>query len=147
MRVIRELGMVHPALVEIVKRIQAQVIEKHKAPFRLFESGREHDRQQVLLSKGLTQTCLSRHLYDLTNDPPLYATAIDYVYFFDRWSWNLRDNTVCSWYTLFGNLVLDTCSELVWGGSNRKYTNYTHFELKKDFVIDNMDKYPCVLNY
>lgn len=40
----------------------------------------------MLLKRGKTQNAISRHLFNLENDPPLYTTAIDYVYFDNKWS-------------------------------------------------------------
>lgn len=144
MKVNRELTMLHPVLKDCWGRIKKEIIEVHNAPFRLFETGREHDRQQGLLSKGRTRDLLSRHLYNLENDPPLYTTAIDIIYYDGKWSWNLRDQSIVSWYILFGNLVLDKCPELEWRGRDRKYCNYGHFQLRRDVLISNLDKYPCV---
>lgn len=84
------------------------------------------------------------HLYNVENDPPLYATAIDYVYYNGKWSWNLRDGTVSSWYYLFGNLVLDICPELQWAGLHRKATNLNHFELRQSVILDSIETIPCV---
>ena len=67
-----------------------------------------------------------------------------YVFYDEKWSWNLRDSTIMSWYILFGNLVLDLCPELSWRGFNRKNVNYCHFELRQAIIIDNLDKFPCV---
>ena len=145
MKVIKDVSVLHPLLHDIVNRIQAKVIDKHNAPMRLFETGRLHDRHQALLSSGATKNIISKHLYDLNLTPPLYATAVDYVYFDERWSWNLRNSTVASWYSLFGNLVLDICPELIWGGMDRKSSNLTHFELRERIIYDNIEKYPCLL--
>jgi len=145
MKILRSLDMLHPVLTSCVSRIQNEVINKHNIPIRLFETGREHDRHQTLLQRSKTQDVYSRHLFDLENDPPLYATAVDYVYYDKRWSWNLRDQTITSWYILFGNLVLDTCPELTWGGKNRKSTNFNHFALRDGVIAEFMDKYPCTV--
>jgi len=99
----------------------------------------------MLINKGKTKDIVSRHLYNLENDPPLYATAIDYVYYDKKWSWNLRDSTTISWYNLFGNLVLDCCPELSWGGFHRKSINYCHFELRYDIVLAKQEEIPCVM--
>ena len=145
MQIQRNTEMLHPNLVSCVKRIQKEVIDSYNAPFKLFETGRNQDRHQMLLSKGKTKDPVSHHLFNLQNDPPLYATAIDYVYYDGkRWSWNLRDSTIMAWYVLFGNLVLDVCSELQWQGTCRKSINYTHFELRNNIMINNLDIYPCV---
>jgi hypothetical protein len=144
MKIQRTTENLHPLMNDIVRRIQERVIHKHTAPFRLFETGREKERHSTLIQRGKTKDLICKHLYNLENDPPLYATAIDYVYYSGKWSWNLRDNTISSWYILFGNLVLDECPELVWAGMNRKATNYSHFELNQTVVIDKLGKYPCV---
>jgi len=145
MKVLKDKSMLHPILSNVVDRIQAQVIDKYNAPMRLFETGRQHDRHQALLSKQATKNIISKHLYDLNLNPPLYATAVDYVYFDERWSWNLRNSTIAGWYTLFGNLVLDICPELLWGGMDRKSVNFTHFELREKVIYENIEKYPCLL--
>ena len=137
--------MVHPLLQAAHSKIQEQVISKHNAPFRLFETGRDHARHQTLIMKGRTKDVLSRHLYDLENDPPLYCTALDYVYFGTEWSWNLRNAVTFHWYTLFGQMVLNVCPELEWAGLNRKCTNFNHFTLRRDIIIDNIDTISCVV--
>lgn len=141
------LDMLHPIMKECCKRIQLEVIHKYNAPFKIFETGRTHERQQHLLNKGRTQNPLSKHLYSLDNDPPLYSVAVDYVYYKEiKWSWNLRDQTIMSWYSLFGNLVLDCCPELEWGANNRKSMNYTHFQLREDVVVEYFSKFPCIIH-
>lgn len=145
MQVIKDFTYAHPALREANSKIQEHIISKYNAPFRLFETSRDHARHQILLSKGRTKDIISRHLYNVDNDPPLYCTAMDYVYFTGQWSWNLRNSIIFNWYVLFGNLVLDVCPELWWEGLNRKSTNYNHFELRREVIIDNIDEYPCVV--
>lgn len=146
MKILRTTEMLHPVLSNCIDRIQKEVIIKHNIPMRLFETGREHSRQQALLQRGKTKDILSKHLFNLENDPPLYATAIEYVYYNSKWSWNLRNPTTTAWYILFGNLVLDTCPELFWGGIDRKSVNYCYFQLKESVVHDNYDKFPCVIS-
>jgi len=145
MKIQRSLENTHPIMVGCVKKIQKDVIDAHNIPVRLFETGREHERHKMLISKGKTKDIISHHLYNLDNDPPLYATAVDYVFFDSKWSWNLRDLTTNSWYILFGNLVLDACPELQWSGMNRKSVNFCHFELKRATLISHMKEYPCVI--
>lgn len=145
-QVTSDLKYLHPLLIESCLNIQNSVIRKHAMPFRLFETGRSSERHQHLLTKGRTQDILSNHLYDFTTpDNPLYAIAVDFVYFDGKWSWNLRDKSILSWYTLFGNLVLDTCPELEWSEMNRKRSNLNHFSLRASVIEDNFDKYPCIL--
>jgi hypothetical protein len=144
MKIDRTTEACHPVLADCIKRINTDVIQAHNTPMRLFEAGRTHDRHNMLIQRGKTKDIVSRHLYNLDNDPPLFATAVDYVYYDKKWSWNLRDNTVQSWFILFGNLVLDVCPELEWGGQNRKSTNYCHFQLRRAILIENLDKIPCV---
>lgn len=145
MKIIRNTDILHPLLKDCVQKIQSEIINQHDIPIRLFETGREHDRQQMLLDRGKTQTVVSKHLFNLENDPPLYSTAVDYVYFDHKWSLNLRDSTILSWYILFGNMVLDLCPEIFWYGVNRKNINYCHYELRSEIVLHNLNKYPCVL--
>jgi len=143
-KVLRSKEMLHPIVLECIDRIYKEVIQAHSMPFALFETGRSKDRHQALLDKGRTRTAICRHRFNLTTDPPLYATAVDFVYFNGKWSWNIRDTTIKSWYFLFGNMVLDVCPELKWGGTDRKNTNYTHFELRREVLLDALDRYPCV---
>ena len=142
MKVSRELGVLHPLLLISHNKIQ-EVIERHNMPFRLFETGRSHSRHQGLLKKGKTKDLVSAHLFNLQNDPPLYTTALDYVYYNGKWSWNIRDSSIRNWYKLFGNLVLDICPELQWGGLDRSSTNYNHFQLRQEIVVGSIDKFPC----
>lgn len=143
MKTLRGTEYVHPLLIEIKDRIQREVIDKYNMPFRLFETGRMASRQQGLLDRGRTKDGLSRHLFDLEKSPPLYCTAIDFVFYNGKWSWNIRNATIRNWYKLFGNLVMDICPELDWGGMNRVSTNYNHFQLKSKVIKENLDKYPC----
>lgn len=141
------IEMLHPILIECAVRIQTEIIGKYNIPIKLFETGRSFERHQHLLSKGRTQNIISKHLYDLNNEEmPLYSEAVDFVFYDGRWSWNLRDSTTAAWYILFGNLVLDKCPEIKWSGNDRKSQNFTHFELRKDVVIENFGKYKCVLH-
>lgn len=144
MNVINNLDNTHPLLNEAIKKIESNIIEKHNMPFKIFETSRTKERHSLLLSKGKTRSPVSRHLYNMDNDPILYCTSVDYVHYNGRWSWNIRDSSVRQWYKLFGQLVLDECPELTWGGANRKSTNYNHFELKQIVIVDNLDRYPCV---
>jgi len=144
MKIQRSTEMLHPLLVEKIKIIQKEIIDFHNLPIRLFETGRDHERHAYLLDKGKTKDLFSKHLYNLENDPPLLATAIDYVFYDKKWSWNLRDSTIVSWYLIFGNLVLDLFPDLEWAGVNRKSTNYCHFQLKKETLMRNLNEYPCV---
>ena len=144
MKILRTTEMLHPILNECVSKIQKEEIINYNIPMRLFETGRLHDRHQILIQRGKTKDIMSNHLFKLDNDPPLYATAIDYVYYDGKWSWNLRDSTITAWYILFGNLVLDICPELKWEGMNRKSTNYCHFELRREVMINKLNIYPCV---
>ena len=72
---------------------------------------------------------VSLHFYNLEVDPPLFARAMNYVYYDGRWSWNIRDIRIRRWMQLFGELVLDLCPELVWGGHYRIRQDYTYFQL------------------
>lgn len=145
MKIQRNINVLHPTLTACVKKIQSSIIDTYNVPIRLFETGRSHERHETLINKGKTKNIVSKHLYNLDNDPPLYASAVDYVYYDKKWSWNLRDSTIIAWYILFGNLVLDTCPELQWSGFDRKSINYCHFELKYDIILSKQDEFPCVL--
>ncbi len=144
MKVNRETNMLHPVLLGCVLRIQRQIIDPHSMPIRLFETGRTPERHQELITRGKTTDIMSNHLYDLDVYPPLYTTAVDYVYYDSRWSWNVRNSTVLHWYKLFGNMVSDICTELYWKGLDRNNANYNHFELTPEIILEHMDKYPCV---
>lgn len=145
MKIYKDTEMLHPILTKQVKKIQIEIIDPYNMPIKLFETGRTHDRHETLINRGRTKDLISGHLYNLENDPPLYASAIDYVFYDGRWSWNLRDSTIHAWYTLFGNLVLDTCPELEWFGMNRKSVNLCHFILKGKIMQENLDIIPCVV--
>lgn len=144
MKINRTFDTTHPLLIICAKRIQL-IIDHHSIPIKLFETGRDHDRHQMLLKKGKTKDIISRHLYNLENDPPLYSTALEYVFYDGKWSWNFRDSTIMSWYQIFGNLVLDSCPELEWGNFNRKSMNYCYFFLRRNSILDNFQEIPCVL--
>jgi hypothetical protein len=145
MKIYRNLDVLHPVLIQCIKKIQSSIIDTYNVPMRLFETGRDHERHEMLINKGKTKDIFSNHLHNLENDPPLYATAVDYVYFDQKWSWNLRDSTIMSWYILFGNMVLDICPEIYWSGYDRKRINYCHFQLRYDIVLNNMEEFPCVM--
>jgi len=140
------LDFLHPILQDACLKIKTEIIMIHNMPFKLFETGRSSERHNHLLQKGRTQDVFSNHLCDLT-DPlsPLYAIAVDFVYYDGKWSWNLRDKTIQAWYELFGNMVLDVCPELEWSATNRKRSNYNHFTLRSSVIESNFDKYPCIL--
>ena len=146
MNIQRDFNTLHPLLLNNVKKI-AKIITDYNLPMKLFETGRSHDRHQWLLDTGKIKDPMQGigHLHNLKMDPPLYTTSVVYVYFDNNWSWNLRDITIAAWYNLFGNLVLDKCPELEWGGANRKSQDLTLFSLKSSVIYDNLDKYPCTL--
>jgi hypothetical protein len=145
MKIKRTFETSHPLIISCSERIES-IIKEHKIPIRLFETGRNHERHQMLIRKGKTKDIISSHLYKLDNEPPLYSTALDYVFYDGKWSWNFRDSTILAWYQLFGNLVLDACPELSWGGFiNRKSVNYSHFILRRTVIMDNLEQIPCVV--
>lgn len=144
MKVSRDFEPLHPLLIKSTREIQ-KIINSHNMPFKLFETGRTKQRHQGLISKGREIHLLSRHLYNLENDPKLYTTALSYVYYDGKWSWNIRNASIRQWYKLFGNLVLEICPELEWGGYDRESTNYTYFQLKRSVIVENIDKFPCVV--
>jgi hypothetical protein len=137
--------MLHPLLIDCVNKIQSEIIAKHNIPIKLFETGRDYERHNSLIKKCKTKDLISMHLFNLENTPPLYATAVDYVFYDGRWSWNLRDSTILSWYSLFGNLALDICPNLIWKGEDRKSLNYCHFELKQEVIHTYLESIPCVI--
>lgn len=145
MKVLRDFNSVHPVLVSNIQKITKSIIDPHSMPFRIFETGRLPARHAELLSRGKTTELLSKHIFDLEIDPPLYCTAVDFVYYDEKWSWNLRDSTILNWYKLFGNMVSDMCPDLYWKGLDRQNTNYSHFELTDDCISFYMDKYPCIV--
>ncbi len=145
MKIRRDFENLHPILVECIQKIQAEIITIHSMPIRIFETARDRQRHQTMINKGITTNLFSRHLYYTKGETPMYCTAVDYVYFKKSWSWNLRDTTIASWYNLFGNLVLDSCPELEWSGNNRKKKDYTHFQLREEVIIENLNKYPCAI--
>lgn len=146
MKIIRTTEMCHPMLISCIKRIKKRIVEVHEIPIKVFETGRVHDRHEMLIQRGKTKDVFSKHLYNLENDPPLYTTAVDFVYYDGRWSWNLRDATISAWYELFGNLVLDLCPELEWSGRSRKSKNYCHFQIRRDILINNLKEVSCVIS-
>ncbi len=79
MKILRSLDTLHPLLTSCVRKIQKDVIDFYNVPMRLFETGRSHERHAILINKGKTKDLVSRHLYNLDYDPPLYAMAVSYV--------------------------------------------------------------------
>ena len=76
MKIQRSLNMLHPLLIDCVKRIQSQIIDAHNVPIRLFETGREHNRHEILINRGKTKNIISNHLYNLENDPMIIRAII-----------------------------------------------------------------------
>ena len=141
----RNIDSCHPLLQESIQKIQT-LIRKHNLPFCLFETERSHERQEWLLKTGKMKFPNSGHMCNLDNSPPLYTTTVAFVCKQDgRWSWNLRDSTTQAWYKLFGNLVLDVCPELAWGGLDRHNQDYTSFQLRSQIIYSSLDTFPCVL--
>lgn len=134
--VLRDQEYLHPTLREEVKRIQREVIERHRAPFRIFETARTAERQMDLIKKRKQRTLVTRYLMDLNSAPPIYSTAVNYVYYTSRWSWDLRDMKIKRWYQLFGELVLDLCPKLEWAGYWRSNIDYTNFQIKQAVCTD-----------
>ncbi len=132
-QVIRDLDSLHPLLREEVRRIQREVIDQHRAPFRVFETARSAERQMSLVEKRKTRQLVTRYICDLNSDPVIHSTAVNFVYFQSKggWSWDVRNQTVKRWYQLFGELVLDLCPVLEWGGTWRTNTDYNHFQIKQ----------------
>ena len=144
-KVNRNTDCCHPLLQEALGKIST-LIRKHNLPFQLFETSRSHERQEWLMKTGKMKVPNTGHMCDLTNEPPLYTTAVAFVYKQGtQWSWNLRDTTVQAWYQLFGNLVQDICPELDWGGADRKNQDYTLFSLRTQVIYANLETTPCVI--
>ena len=144
MKIITSTDMLHPILKKYVDEINDLIII-HDIPMKLFETGRTKERHTTLMNKGKEFSVISPHFFDLKSDPPLYASAISYVYYDKKWSWNLRDNTIAAWYNLFGNIVMDKCNGILWGGYLRKNMNVNLFLLKQTTIKNNLKKYPCIL--
>lgn len=135
-QILRDTKLLHPILREAHSQVQQQVIEKHRAPFRLFETGRLIERQASLVRKGKAPSLTSRHFFRIDTEPKVLSTAIVYVFYSGRWSWDLRSATVKAWYQLFGELVLDLCPDLFWGGYRRNNVDYTYFEIRQAVLND-----------
>lgn len=131
----RDLELLHPNLRESVHIIQEEIIGRHRAPFKVFETGRLMERQKFLLGKRKARSAFSRHFYSFETDVKCYSTAVDFVYYDTRWSWDIRSTLVRRWYQLFGELVLTRCSNLEWGGYWRQGVNYTHFQLNQKELL------------
>lgn len=135
MSIIRDPNVLDPRMRDCVDRIQSNIIDVHNMPIQLFETGRTSDRQRMLFSHGKAQSAISEHLFDLEAKPPIFATAMCYVYLDPEtggWSWNFRSNKVKAAYYFFGELVLDFCPELEWAGYWRTAVDYTFFRLRPD---------------
>lgn len=126
MEVNRSTEFLHPILSKQVNQIQ-KLIDRHKMPFRLFETARTIERHRNLYKRGIESHMINAHLFI----PLRHETvcAADFVFFDSAWSWNLRNQRVRKWYELLGQIVLDECSGIAWGGMDRRYQDYTHFEL------------------
>lgn len=128
----RDTNVLHPVLQRIIPVIQRDIIDLHNIPMRIFETGRTVVRQQELVNKKKTRTLVSRYLYNLACSPPLYSSAISYVFYDTSWSWNVRNLLIRRWFELFGELVMDRFSDrLEWGGYWRRYVDYTYFQVKQ----------------
>lgn len=128
----RSVNVLHPVLQGVVPVVQREIIDLHNIPMRLFETGRTLARQQELVGKKKERTLVSRYLYDLDRTPPLYSTAVGYVFYDEGWSWNIRNLLIRRWFELFGELVMDRFADrLEWGGYWRRYVDYTYFQLKR----------------
>jgi hypothetical protein len=128
-KVHRELKLLHPILQKYALSIQRELLDNYNMPFRLFETGRSFARQTKLVEAGQANSMMSLHFYNLEVDPPVFARAMSYVYYDGRWSWNIRDIRIRRWMQLFGELVLDLCPGLEWGGYYRIRQDYTYFQL------------------
>lgn len=129
-KILRDTTYLHPRLAKAVRQIETELIQRHMLPFRLFETGRFVVRQKLLVDRGLDNSMASAHL--IMPGVIEQSAAVDFVYFDNAWSWNLRNQTVLRWYQLFGELVVNVCPDLWWSGHSRTYIDYTHFELKRE---------------
>ena len=137
-RIIRDLDYLHPELREIVAAIDEHVIVPHRVPIRLFETARTEERQLSLVRMRKANTVITRFVFNLDQSPPVYSTAVSYVHFVDRWSWDLRTRLIKRWYELFGELVIDLFGDrLFWGGDRRVGEDLTYFELSDQFCREN----------
>lgn len=136
MQQLREIELLHPRIRRCIHEINKEVINRHSAPFRLFECARTTSRQAQLVEKGRQKTLVSRLIYNMDSDPPVYSTAFHYVYFTadTGWSWNIRSATISAWYHLFAQLVLDQCPMLDWGGYMRDNVDFSYFELRSSLL-------------
>ena len=127
-KIIRSVDVLHPELRDAHKIIRSEIIGKHNMPIRLFETGRTRERHEMLLRKGLVSgDIVCKHRFDLQRD--IYATAMAYVYYDGRWSFNIRNARVKRWLQVFGEMVLDKFDNIKWQGYNRERTDYTTYEL------------------
>lgn len=134
-KVLRDPELLHPILRAHIEHIQREVIERHSLPFRLFETGRTRERQADLVEKRRARTLVSRQFFDLDRDPPLYATGFNFVYFSQRWSWDVRNRTIVAWYQILGELSLDLVPDLEWAGYWRSCSDYTFFQLRHSVLV------------
>lgn len=129
--IVRDTAVLHPRLRSAVHDVQQHVIDAHHLPIQLFETGRTRGRQRMLFSRGKVMSGVSEHMFDLSADPPIYASAVCYVYNDGTgWSWNLRSRKILAVYMLFGELVLDLCPVLEWAGYRRNNVDYTYYRLQ-----------------
>jgi len=134
-QVLRDPELLHPILREHVAHIQREVIERHSMPFKLFETGRTRERQADLVEKRRARTLVSRQFFDVEREPPLYSTGFNLVHFSRRWSWDVRNRTIVSWYQILGELVLDLVPDLEWAGYWRSCSDYTFFQLRHAVLV------------
>lgn len=132
---LRDLDLLHPILRDHVQTIQTSVIGRYSMPFRLFETGRTKQRQAELVEKRRARSLISEQFFDLDREPPLYSTGFNLVHYVRRWSWDVRNRTILSWYQLLGELVLDAVPDLEWSGYSRSCSDYTHFRLKRSALL------------
>jgi len=59
MKIIRTVEMAHPILKSCIDRIQRELIDYHSIPMKIFETGRVHDRHNVLINRGKTKDIMS----------------------------------------------------------------------------------------
>lgn len=89
-----KLEYLHPDLRPYIEEIM-ELIDFHRLPFRIFETGRPIERQKKLVEAGASKTLNSKHIL-ICNETEIlqYAKAVDFVLYYKEkdstdftWSW------------------------------------------------------------